>query len=216
MSSISKLNLLSGFGGGNFSLGTGSKLLQKRSWLVIAGDEAPVGEINNANSVATYLRRKFNLVPLKGSWNSTYAGSRSRLTQYANILLVGGPAASEYTFKLNDLLEPRYNIKVVRERNEGETWSDYVTAGGIQVSGWLVNGVPLAGASHLGVIGVGQQKMGIRASQIVGLLGWNYEDTCVLVKAFMEAAESGVYDLQWTAVPNMDVNPEGMAYTKRP
>jgi len=208
--SSTKLGLLQGFSG------TGSKLLQKRSWIVIVGNTPPVGEENNANAVATYLRRKLNLVPIRGSWKAPYAISRSRVTQYANILLIGGPVASEYTFKVNDLCEPRYNITVLRERKEGEIWADYIKDG-FQCSGFLVKGVPLTGDAHLGVIGVGQQKMGIRASQIVGLFGWSYEGGCVLVKAFMEGAGAGVYDLQWTAnVPNMDVNPEGMAYTKRP
>ena len=197
--------------------GIGSKLLQKRSWVVIVGNTPPVGDVNNGNSIATFLRRKLNLVPIRGSWTATYASSRSRVTQYANILLLGGPIANEFTYKLNDLLEPKYNIIKVREKTADETWADYVTSGGLQCPGFIINGVALPGADHMGAIGTGQQKMGIRASQIVALEGWAYEDTCVLAKAFMEAAGAGVYDLQWTAkVPNMDINPEGMAYTKRP
>ena len=218
MSSISKLNILSGFGGGNFSLGTGSKLLQKRSWIVVVGDGAPVGEVNNGNSIATFLRRKLNLVPIRGAWKASYAISRSRVTQYANIVFLGGPIANELTYNLNELLEPKYNIVKLRERNADETWGDYVTAGGIVIDGYLVAGVKVPMVVKTGVIGVGQQKMGIRTSQVIGLFGYSYEDTCVMVKAFQEVgADAGIYDVNYTApVPNMDVNPENMTYTKRP
>lgn len=219
MSSImSKLNLsaLSGFSG--FSNFTGGKLLQKRSWIVVVGDDAPVGEVNNANSLATFLRRKFNAVPIRGAWKATYAETRARIKQYTNVLMVGGPIASETSYKLNELCEPKVSIRVVREKTAEETWKDYVLSGGLVVDGCMVNGVKIPYAGKTGIIGVGQQKMGIRASQVVGLFGYSYEDTCVLVKAFQEVgADAGVYDVNYTAaVPNKDVNPENMTYTKRP
>lgn len=216
--SIPKLNLLSGFGGGNFSLGTGSKLLQKRSWLVIVGDEAPVGEVNNANAIATFLRRKFNLVPLRGSWKAEYADKRALLSKYPNILVVGGFIANEWAYIINEVVEPKYEIIKVKERESGQSWRDYMVAGGLTGTNFIVNGVLVPASAHLGMIGKGTMKTtGLRASQVVSIGGWVYEDTCVMVKAFMENAEAGLYDALWTAtVPNMDVNPEGMAYNKRP
>jgi len=210
--SSTKLGLLQGFSG------TGSKLLQKRSWIVVVGDDAPVGEVNNANSVATFLRRKFNVVPMRGAWKASYAESRARIKQYANVLMVGGPIASETSYKLNELCEPKVSITVVREKTADETWAQYITAGGLAINGYLVKGVLVPFVAKTGIIGVGQQKMGIRASQVVGLFGYSYEDTCVMVKAFQEVgADAGIYDLNYTAaVPNMDVNPENMTYTKRP
>lgn len=211
--------LLSGLSGGKI-LGTLSGGGLKRSWIVIVGDDAPVGEVNNADALTKVLRRKLNVTPMK-AWNSTKIESRTQLSKYPNILIVGGPIASKFAYDINELLDPKCYFAVAREfQSEGheeETWTEYVQSGGITTQGFDITGVKLAGAEHSGIIGVGTQKMGVRSSQVVALWGWTYEDTCVLAKAFTEGVmEAGAYNCLWTAkVPNRDANPEGMSYTKR-
>jgi len=122
-----------------------------------------------------------------------------------NLIIVGGPAANELAFTLNDSLEPKWKITVLLTRKTDEKWGEYVTRGGIRVDGLIVDGTlhifPAAPDDKWGFLMAGTQPTTrLRPLQITGIEGIHFEDTCTMTKALL-AGEQGpnVYRDTWTA-----------------
>jgi hypothetical protein len=184
----------------------------RRSWIVIVGEDAPEGEIIAAQELARYLRRTLNIsvgafMPIRANM----AGLRF-LTQLANVICIGGPAANEYTFMLNDLCNPKYDFITSRDKSPDETWVDYIKSGALTMKGLMMDDVPYPYAGGVGIIGAGRQ----RALDTVLLFGgYNFEDTCAMIKAFEEGGEVGIYDCTYTTVPDMSACPSDVNYSFR-
>ena len=193
------------FGGSFGSFNLLSKL--RRTYLVIVGTEAPQPEKDNAEAIAaSHMMQKLN-------FSRVVTSDDSRLDQtskFANIIVVGGPISNEWAFKLNDFCNPRWDITVVKERTAGQTWKDYVAGGGLSFNGFLVNEAKVAGTLHKGFIGSGKNTSypRLRPLQITLLGGWTFEDTCCVVKAFLEDQAAGLYNTIWaTADPTFSKCP---------
>lgn len=173
------------------SFGLLSKL--RRTYIVIIGADAPQTEKDNADAAASHMMQKLNFSRAIPSDDQKL----ERMTKFANIILVGGPLANEWAFKLNDLMNPKWNITVLKTRTEGQTWKDYIVGGGIAVNGWTFNGtnMPFGVTAKKGFLGSGKQTLPrIRPLQILSIAGITFEDTCCMVKAFLEDQPLGVYD----------------------
>lgn len=201
MSQFPKLNGQFGqFSGTLGSFNLLSKL--RRTYMVVVGADAPQPEKDNADAIASYMMQKLN-------FSRAVLSDDARLEQtskFANIITIGGPAANEWAFKLNDFLNPRYDITVLKDRVADQTWKDYVLGGGIRVNGFILNDQKLASGSHTGLIGKGQNSSypRLRPLQVAHIGGWEFEDTCCMTKAFLEDQEAGIYTTIWAvADPTM-------------
>lgn len=196
------------------SLGQGSLSNLRRSWVVIVGDGAPAPEVANANAVAAHIMRKLNLTSFK-AFPSSFPGL-AYLVKNANVITIGGPVANQYALLLNDVIEPKYDITVNRAMNSGETFSDYVKAGGITVNGYLVNKVAIALQAHRGIIGSGKQAASrLRPLQVVNVSGTMFEDTCTMVAAYLADTAPGYFNCGWPdpADPTYAACPASPTYT---
>ncbi|GAJ19058.1 unnamed protein product, partial [marine sediment metagenome] len=105
----------------------------RRVWVVIHGFGPPEGEIENAMKIASHIRSKLNIVRVLPS----DALALDLLTKLANVVTVGGPIANEWTFKLNEFVNPKYDMTVLREKTPEETYLDWVKSGALRVDGFL-------------------------------------------------------------------------------
>jgi hypothetical protein len=178
----------------------------RRSWIVIVGFAAPQPEKDEAAALSTYLRRQLNIVPLKGVLSDFTA--MQLLMKQCNVVVLGGCFANEWAFYLNEYVEPKLDLTVSRERDADESWPDYIASGAITVNGVLVNGVSQPIGSHRGIIAKGVLPSNrLRPLEIVIIHGWEFEDTCTMVKAFMEDAEPGLYECIWSGSPQQYDSP---------
>lgn len=187
----------------------------RRSWIVIVGSDAPAPEVNNGVSVIQHLRRKLNLTPFK-AFPDTFPGL-PYLVKNCNVMTIGGPGSNEWTFNLNELTEPKYDVTVNRAREANETWKDYVLAGGITVNGFIVGTTHIAVQPHRGILATGQQAVNrLRPLQVMHIGGWAFEDTCTMVQAFLADADPGFYQCDWPepADPTFAACPASPTYTK--
>lgn len=190
-------NLGGKFAGGQFSGSLGSlNLLSKlrRTYIVIVGPDAPQPELDNADAISSHMMQKLNFSKVLISDDAKL----DKISKFANLILVGGPAANEWTYILNEYINPRYDITVLKERTEGQTWKEYVLGGGLQVNGLIINDTKTPGLNHTGILSTGKQTLPrIRPLQIMHVGGWMFEDTCCMTKAFLEDQEAGIYDTIW-------------------
>ena len=171
-------------------------VLGRKLWLVIYGESPPEGEIENAKAIASYLGFGARAVSTKTKWLGLQA-------RFCNLVILGGPFANEWAVKMNDYVNPKYDITVLREKTEEETWADYVKSGAIQERGFLKDATPYTGEAHKGIIGVGAQPLiRLRALQIFMVGGWDYGDTCTMGLAFREGQGGGIYDCIYTTLPS--------------
>lgn len=184
----------------------------RKVWVVVHGEEPPQGEIENAEAIAEFLRSNFNIVRVLPA----NAMALDLLARFCNFVTVGGPFANEWAFKLNEYLNPRYNIVVHREKTPEETWVEYVTSGAFEITGFLKDDTPYEGVTNMGMIGVGAQPyMRARPLEIVHIGGWAFEDTCTMGKAFIDGAGAGIFTCTWPEVPVPEEHcPEEVTYTK--
>lgn len=177
------------------SLGLLSKL--RRTYLVVVSPDAPQAEKDNAEAIASHIMQKLNYARVVTNDDTKL----EQLSRFANIILVGGPLGNEWAFKLNDYVNPRWDVTVLKERKEGQTWSEYLAAGSLRVNGYIINETkPTGYGAHTGIIGKGQNTSypRLRPLQVVTIGGYSGQDTCCVAKAFLEDQEAGVYDTTWT------------------
>jgi len=184
----------------------------RRVWVVIHGAAPPQGEIENAKKIADHIRSKLNIVRVYPA----DAQGLDLLTKLANVVTVGGPIANEWAFKLNEFVNPKYDIVVKREKTPEETWGEYIRSGALEVVGFLKNDTKYPGAGGTGIIGVGTQPaLRARPLRVVHVGGWWYCDTCAMGEAFRADAGAGVYDTGCKAeTPWEEPCPVGATYTK--
>jgi len=180
---------------GNFTGALGSSnLLSKlrRTYVVVVSPNAPQSEKDNADAITSYLMQKLNYARVVTADDPKL----DQLSRLANIILVGGPSSNEWAFKLNDFVNPKWDITVLKERQEGQSWVDYIVDGSLQVSGYIINEAKAAGGEHTAILGKGQNTSypRLRPLQVVTLGGWLGDDTLSIIKAFLEDQEAGVYD----------------------
>lgn len=177
----------------------------RKTWVVIYGENAPSGEIENANKIADFLRKKLNVVRVLPS----NAQALDLLARFCNFVVIGGPYANEWAFNLNEQVNPKYQIVVNREKTAEESWSEYATSGGFDVTGFLKNGTAYPGRAGLGLLGIGSQTYPrARLLNVVFVGGWGYGDTCTMGKAFRDGAESGMYECSYPPLTTEDPYPE--------
>lgn len=173
-----------------------SVVFGRKLWLVIYGEAPPEGEIENAKAIAKNLGFGARAVSTKAMW----LGFQAR---FCNLVIVGGPFANEWAVKMNDYVNPKYDITILREKTKEETWKDYIASGAVQCRGFLKDVAPYAGVAHKGMIGVGAQPyLRLRALQIFMVGGWDYGDTCTMGLAFREGQGAGIYDCIYTTPPS--------------
>ncbi|GAI83339.1 unnamed protein product, partial [marine sediment metagenome] len=184
----------------------------RRVWVVIHGANPPEGEIENAIKIASHIRSKINIVRVLPS----DALALDLLTKLANVVTVGGPIANEWAFKLNEYVNPKYDMTVLREKTPEETWGDYIRSGAVEVHGFLKNTTKYAGVIGTGIIGVGTQRaLRARPLRVIHVGGWGYCDTCAMGEAFRADAGQGVYETGYTAdIPTEEPCPVGATYRK--
>jgi len=205
--------------GETVGIGVGGKIginSLRRSWIVIVGEGTPEAIVNEGALVIQHIRRKLNLTPFK-AFPSTFPGL-PYLVKNCNVVTIGGPVANEWAFNLNELMEPKYDIIVNRDRGANEPWADYM-AGGITVNGFVVGTVHVAGQSHRGLLATGQQvNSRLRPLQVMHIGGWDFGDTCTMVKAFLADVDPGFYQCDYDAsdpgVLAMTACPASPTYTK--
>jgi len=190
------------------SIGKGlSGLGGRRLWIVIYGDNAPQGEIDNAKAIASALGIGARALPASSqliTW----------LSKFANIVVVGGSFANPYAVSMNDLVNPKWDITVVRAQNEGESWKDYCESGGIVVKGFIKDSVPYSGGVGKGFIGIGSQSLiRARALQVVMIMGWDFQDSCAMGKAFRDGQGAGIYNCSGTPTTDDTCDPN-VTYTQ--
>jgi len=184
----------------------------RRVWIVIYGVGAPEGEIENAKKIADHIRSKLNIVRVYPA----DAQGLDLLTKLANVVTVGGPIANEWAFKLNEFVNPKYDIVIKREKTPEETWEEYIRSDALEVAGFLKNDTKYPGALGTGIIGVGKQPaLRVRTLRVVHVGGWEYCDTCAMGEAFRADAGAGVYETGCkVTVPLEEPCPVGVVYTK--
>ena len=187
-----------------------SDVLHRRSYVVIVGEEAPEGEILNAQEIAKFLRRTLNVsvgayMPVKPSTVGLKA-----LSSLINVVIVGGPAANEYAFLMNDFINPKVDMTVTREQTADETYLEWIKSGALICRGYLLDDKPYPGVAKTGMIGMGKKRL---FDRIIAIEGWNFEDTCALGKAYRDGQGPGIYACNWTAVPDMLTCPEDAEYS---
>lgn len=188
----------------------GSDILHRRSYVVIVGEEAPEGEIANAQEIAKFLRRTLNVsvgayMPVKPSTVGLKA-----LSSLINVIIVGGPHSNEYAFLLNDYLNPKIDMTVTREQNPDETYTEYIASGAVIVRGYLLDETPYTGGAKTGMIGMGKKRL---FDRIMAIEGWDFEDTCAIGKAFRDGQGPGIYSTNYTKMPDMTKCPEDAEYS---
>jgi len=189
-------------------------LAVRRSYLVVVGSEAPEGEIGNAQAISTFLRRSLNIavggiIPVKDS-----SPGIQLLTKLCNVVVVGGPYANEFAFTMNEFVNPKYDITVIREKTAEETWAEYVASGAFTLNGYLCDEKPYSAGPDFtgtGIIGTGRTRL---FDKVVLIAGGAFEDTCASGKAFREDAGPGIFDCSWTEVPDQLTCPEDAEYIK--
>lgn len=184
----------------------------RRVWVVIYGANPPEGEIENAMEIARHIRSKLNVVQVLPA----DALALDLLTKLANVVTVGGTSANEWAFKLNEFVNPKYDMTVVREREADENYFDWIASGGLVTAGFLKDDTKYAGAGGKGIIGVGSQRaLRARPLKVVHVGGWWYCDTCAMGEAFRADAGQGVYETGCTAdIPREEACPTGLTYRK--
>jgi hypothetical protein len=184
----------------------------RRVWVVIYGANAPKGEIENAQKIAAHIKSKLNMVRVYPS----DAQGLDLLTKLANVVTVGGPGANEWTFKLNEFVNPKWDFTVKREKTPEETWVEYIMSGGLEVVGFIKDTSKFEGAIGRGIIGEGKQvALRVRPLKVVHVGGWDYCDTCAMGEAFRADAGVGVYDTGCKVpVPYEEPCPVGAVYKK--
>lgn len=187
-------------------------LAVRRSYLVIVGSEAPEGEIANAQAISAFLRRSLNIavggiIPIKDN-----SPGIQLLSQLSNVVVVGGPYANEFAFKINEFINPKLDITISREKTPEETWPEYIASGALVINGYICDEKPYSNGPNTGIIGTGRARMFDKVIAIGG--GGKFEDTCAMGKAFREGAGPGIFNCSWTEVPDMSICPEDAEYTK--
>lgn len=184
----------------------------RRVWVVIHGADPPEGEIENAQKIASHIRSKLNIIRVL----TADALGLDLLTKLANVVTVGGPFANEWAFKLNEFVNPKYDMTVLREREAGENYFDWIASGALKIDGFLKNGTKYAGAGGRGIIGDGTQRaLRARPLRVVHVGGWWYCDTCAMGEAFRADAGAGVYETGCVEdIPVEEPCPTGLTYTK--
>ena len=185
----------------------------RRVWVVIHGAAPPQGEIENAQKIGDYLRSKLNIVRVLPADSANL----DLLTKLANVVTVGGPGANEWTFKLNEFMNPRWDMTVLRERTPEETYRDWIVSGALTVNGFLKNTTKFERKEiGSGIIGVGKQAaLRARPLRVVHIGGSGYCDTCAMGEAFRADAGAGVYDTGCKVdTPYEEPCPIGALYTK--
>lgn len=185
----------------------------RRVWVVIHGANPPEGEIENAMLIAKHIRSKLNIVGVLPA----DALGLDLLTKLANVVTVGGPYANEWAFKLNEFVNPRWDMIVLRERTPEETYTDWIASGALTVDGFLKNATKFERKEiGSGIIGVGKQvALRARPLKIVHVGGSGYCDTCAMGEAFRADAGAGVYETGYTTdIPYEESCPVGATYTK--
>lgn len=183
----------------------------QKLWAVVYGEGAPVGEINNAQKIAEYIRSLGVLnvarkIPAE-------ALALDLLARTVNLVVVGGPMANEWTVKLNEYVNPKWDLVIRRERLPGETWRDYAHDA-IEERGYLLNGTLYPAEKGTGIMGVGLPYVRVRELKAVFVCGNTFEDTCTVGLAFRDGASAGIYNCVNTPVPDMSECPENMSYTR--
>jgi len=183
----------------------------RRVWIVIYGANAPEGEIENARKIARHIRSRINLTRVYPD----DATGLDLLTKLTNVVTVGGPLANEWTFKLNNCVNPKWDITVLREKKPEETWDEYIKDGGIKVNGFLKNATQYSPEGR-GMIGIGRQvALRARPLRVVSIGGWRYCDTCVVGQAFRENAGAGIFETGCTEeIAREAPCPAGITYVK--
>ena len=189
----------------------------RRVWLVIYGAAPPQGEIENAQKIGDYLRSKLNIVRvLPADYVGGMGIDLDLLTKLANVVTVGGPGANEWAFKLNEFVNPKYDMTVLRERTPEETYRDWMVSGALKIDGFLKDATKFEGIIGRGIIGVGKQDaLRARPLRVIHVGGWAYCDTCAMGEAFRADAGAGVYDTGCKVdTPYEKPCPIGALYTK--
>ena len=158
-------------------------------WIVIYGENAPAGEVANAKNLASQLGPFAWALP-------SNAFALGFLASFCHVIVLGGPLANPYAVTFNNNCNPNYGITVNRAQDPGESWQDYVASGSITVQGFVKNGTAYPGGKN-GIIGVGTGILGVQQVILIG--GWNFQDTCAEVQAYLANSGPGVYQNTWTS-----------------
>ena len=137
------------------------------------------------------------------------------MTKFKNVLILGGPVANQWAFKLNDYLNPRWDIEIVEERKPDEDYFEWVQRGGLNIKGIVKGSQKYSGRVGLGFIGEGRHPSFRLRAKTLEVAGWSYCDTCVMGEAFRNGADKGIYQTSCTSdIPPEVACPVDVSWTK--